>query len=162
MLESPLWNLLFLAGTIAMMGYAYYSRHEHTQRISIVILGIYLVSQVAIRTQFMHTVYLGADVIGLTYCLVLLSEDALQMVTWWIAALFMAMLLLHLINYLSPIAWLKYQIAGNVLYAAQLVMLGIYGKHYGQQARIRASHHDDLFHRMTMCAKYRGKLDRVQ
>ena len=147
MLDSPLWNLVYIAITVAMMGYAYYSRDEHVQKLAILTLVLWSASQAVIHTEAMYIIYAAGDVIGLLYCAHLLAKDPKRKVTQWISWLFGAFLILHVAR--SPdTPWLIYQIAGNLLYVAQCAILMRYGKEYGKAARREADHRrrDDPFY----------------
>jgi len=135
-----------------MMGYAYYSRHEHTQKLALCILGIYIVSQAAIHTPLMYKAYLVFDLVGLIYAAWLRVRDPDQTITRWVFWLFVAMLMLHGAR-ADNTPWIQYQIAGNLLFLAQLTALCIYGKHYGIIARTEVSEpRTDIYYRaLTAC-----------
>ncbi len=153
MLSSPLWNLFYIAVTATMMGYAYYSRHEQTQKLALGILAIWIVSQVVIHTPQMYITYAALDAIGISYAIYLYHQNKMPDVTKVIIWLFACMLVLHVAR-TDETPWLQYQIAGNLLYLAQLFALSAYGKTYGLEAREHVTPRNDPFYRFLTYARH--------
>lgn len=153
MLTSALWNLFYLTGLIGMMCFAYYSRHEHTQRLALCILGIYATSVAVYGTPLEAPAFLFFDLIGAGYCIYLRLVDPGQKITQLVMWVFIAMIWLHIWQLGVGIEWLKYKIAGNLLFLAQLTALCFYGKRYGLISRAESSEHrsDPYYRMLTTC-----------
>ena len=149
-LSSPLWNLAYIAAAIFLLWRAYYSRHEQIQKLTLLWIGIMVISNVWLGNV---GVYILLDVIGLSYCLShLISHDERfeppipYPFLGYIAFLFTLMIFWSI--YHAQSSGLRYQIGVNLLAMAQLTILCIYGKRYGLLAREHQEQRNDLYYRV--------------
>ncbi|MGI9249903.1 MAG: hypothetical protein ACR2PR_01725 [Pseudohongiellaceae bacterium] len=130
MLDSPLWSLFYIAATLVMMGFAYYSRSESIQKMGLYIFVTNMISHGVFDTDLRTPVYLAIDAIGFLYAMRLTTRLKCR-ACGYVMTIFAAMVFAH--NWAE--LGLVHIIAGNLLYLAQLAILCKYGKQYGRAER---------------------------
>lgn len=149
-MASELWNLFYLGFTLLMMAASYYSRHEYVQKLSVLILLSFIGFHITNETQYELLNNYAIDFAGLCYALWLLYESEWKEPTTVIIAVICGTTIgLHH-------AWghggLSHQIAYNMIYLTQLIVLIRYGIQYGKQERALGDDRTDPFYRaMIAC-----------
>ena len=67
MLDSPLWNLFYIASALTLFAFAYYSRHEVIQKLTLVWLVAFVATNLVIHTEHELIAYMWIDLVGMIY-----------------------------------------------------------------------------------------------
>lgn len=130
-MSSQYWNLLYIVASIAMMCFAYYSRHAQIQKLAAYVFAGWAASVLAFLAGAPLPIFMAVDIVGIGYAakvwLIEPTDRSSPIVMW----LFITMLTCHVLAGHG----LAYQIALNVLYLAQLATLMAFGWIYGREAR---------------------------
>ena len=152
-LASPLWNLFYLASLVVLLAFAYYSRAETIQKLTLCWFLCYVGTNVVMHTAYQSSGYLLIDTIAMMYTLRMHVHHPKDRAVFIVNALFAAIVVLHLYQrHFGDLQWIVYQIAYNALGMAQLGTLCVFGKSYGRAARCNPADkpRNDPFHSFAM------------
>ncbi len=74
-LADPLWNLFYLAWIPVLLAYAYYSRHEFIQKLTLCWIAAYIGANLAVHTEIELATNYAVDAAGAFYSATFLARN---------------------------------------------------------------------------------------